>query len=450
VPEELDTTWRRIQEELRTSASESAFATWLAPLVPIAERGDHLVLSAPADARGWVEARYLGLLRGAARRATGRALSVELVDEGATDREHVPAAGSRPDRPEQRAGELGLNPRYTFDGFVIGGGNRLAHAASLAVAEQPAQAYNPLFLFGPPGLGKTHLLHAIGHYVGAYAPELRVAYTTVEAFTAEFVAATRRGDFGRFEARFRDADVLLVDDVQFLAHRAGTMEAFFHTFNALYESGRQVVLTSDRPPGELGGLEDRLRERFRCGLVAALEAPDLAARMTILRKLARADDIAGIDDATLAEVARVAPASVRGLEGALIRFVAYSSLTLEEPTPQLAREVIGGLLAEAIRDAEPVPTVDEIKEATAEAFGLSVAALTGGGRSARVAFARQVSMHLTRELTDESLPAIGAAFGGRRHATVAHACRRVEREIAGSSDTRRLVDSLKTALGQRS
>ena len=342
--------------------------------------------------------------------------------------------------------EAALNPRYTFDGFVICAGNRLAHAASLAVAEQPAQAYNPLFLWGPPGLGKTHLLHAIGHYVRAYAADLRVAYTTVETFIGEFVTATRRGDFTRFHARFRDVDVLLVDDVQFLAHRAGTMEAFFHTFNALYESGRQIVLTSDRAPGELGGLEDRLRERFRCGLVAALEPPDVAARTKILRKRAHADQVAGIDDATLTEVARVAPPSVRGLEGALIRLVAYSSLTGEHPTPALARKVLGGLLAEATGADRPPPSVDEVKEATAEAFGVSAAALDGPGRSARVAFARQVAMYLARELAHQSLPAVGAAFGGRKHATVAHACRRVGRELAANPDARRLVDNLKTRL----
>ncbi|HLL86612.1 MAG TPA: chromosomal replication initiator protein DnaA [Thermoleophilaceae bacterium] len=450
MPEELETTWRQIRAELRASAAEAAFDTWLAPLAPVDDREGVLTVSAPAETLRWVEARYLHLLRQSARRATGRALAVELVDEGALAAEEGEAqADGACVQPRPDTGDRALNPRYTFDGFVICVGNRLAHAASLAVAEQPAQAYNPLFLFGPPGLGKTHLLHAIGHYVRAYAGEMRVAYTTVEAFTGEFVAATRRGDFKRFHERFRDVDVLLVDDVQFLAHRAGTMEAFFHTFNALYESGRQMVLTSDRPPGELGGLEDRLRERFHCGLVAALEPPDMAARTTILRKRAHADGVEGIDAATFAEVARVAPPTVRGLEGALIRLVAYSSLTGEQATPELARKVLGGLLAEATRANAPLPKVEEIKHATADAFGLDVEALDGEGRSARVAFARQVGMYLTRELARESLPAVGAAFGGRRHATVAHACRRVEREVAANHDARRLVDNLKASLAAR-
>ena len=444
MPEELETTWLRIQDELRATAPEVTYEKWLAPLSPVSLRDDVLVVSAPRETRRWVEERYRRLLDRATLRATGSSLAIELVDEGSAN-QPARGAGMPPGSDPPLAD---LNPRYTFDDFVICAGNRLAHAASLAVAEQPAQAYNPLFLHGPPGLGKTHLLHAIGHYVLAYAPELRVAYTTVEAFTREFVAATRQSDFSRFHTRFREVDVLLVDDVQFLAHRAGTMEAFFHTFNALYESGRQLVLTSDRPPGELGGLEDRLRERFRCGLVAAVDPPDLAARLTILRKHARLDGVTGIDDDTLVEVARVAPHSVRGLEGALIRLVAFSSLTGEEPTPELARRVLGGLLEQATAHEAAVPTLAAVKEATADAFGLGVSALEGASRSARIAFARQVGMYLARQLTGQTLPAVGAAFGGRRHATVAHACRRVEREIAANPEARRLVDNLKMGLGE--
>ena len=314
------------------------------------------------------------------------------------------------------------------------------------MAEQPAQAYNPLFLHGPPGLGKTHLLHAIGHYIQAYAVDLRVAYTTVEAFTGAFVAATRCGDFDQFRERFRDVDVLLVDDVQFLARRTGTMEAFFHTFNALHESGGQVVLTSDRPPAELGGLEDRLLERFRWGLVAAVEVPDLGARTTILRKRVRVDGIEGIDDATLVAVARLAPASVRSLEGALIRLVAYTSLTAEPATPELAHKVLGGLASHAHSPLRP-PTVHEVKQATAEALDLTAEAIEAPGRKAQATFARQVAMYLARELTSESLAAIGADFGGRRHATVLDACRKIEREIAERTQARELVDSLKARLG---
>jgi len=426
-----------MREELRASSSETAFETWLAPLAPLTHEDGQLTLTAPTRVRRWLEERYLGLISAAANRAVGAPVTVELVDEG-TDPVKAPD-------PRPSAGRL--NPRYTFDGFVISAGNRLAHASALAVAEQPAQAYNPLFVHGPPGLGKTHLLHAIGHYVRAYALELRVAYTTVETFTSEFVAAARQGDFTHFHARFRDVDVLLVDDVQFLAHRAGTMEAFFHTFNALYEAGGQLVITSDRPPGELGGLEERLRERFKCGLVAALEAPDLEARATILRKRVCLDGVDGLGDDVLVEVARIVRESVRSLEGALIRLVAHTSLTGEQPTRELARLVLGGAEAEATGPRPSrVPTVEDVKGATAHAFDLNPKALDAKDRRAHVSFARQVAMYLARELTGESLPAIGAAFGGRRHPTVAHACRRIEQAVVERPEAREAVDNLKAKL----
>lgn len=444
VSEELDLVWRRIRHELRAGSPEATFETWLAPLAPVAHHNGRLVLSAPSQTRRWLEERYLDLIATAARRVVDAPVAIELVDEGtqpgaeAVRYEDVTDAGSPAGR---------LNPRYTFDGFVISAGNRLAHASALAVAEQPAQAYNPLFLHGPPGLGKTHLLHAIGHYVRANALELRVAYTTVETFTGEFVAAARHGDFANFHARFRDVDVLLVDDVQFLAHRVGTMEAFFHTFNALYEAGGQLVLTSDQPPGKLGGLEERLQERFKCGLVAPVEHPDLTARMTILRKRVCLDGVDGIGDDVLAEVARMVPESVRSLEGALIRLVAYTSLTGDEPTPELARRVLGALTSGASHPSAQRPIgVEDVKDATAEAFDLTPEALDASDRRARVAFARQVAMYLARELTAESLPAIGAAFGGRRHPTVAYACRRVEKAVIERPEARDVVENLKARL----
>ncbi len=443
MSEELDRVWRRMREELRASSSETTYDTWLAPLAPLAQRDERLILTAPAQVRRWLEERYLGLISTAAHRAVGAPVTVELVDEG---KGPVDAAEHGAETPDGAAPAGRLNPRYTFDGFVISAGNRLAHASALAVAEQPAQAYNPLFLHGPPGLGKTHLLHAIGHYVRAYAVELRVAYTTVETFTSEFVAAARQGDFARFHARFRDIDVLLVDDVEFLAHRAGTMEAFFHTFNALYEAGGQLVLTSDRPPRDLGGLEERLRERFKCGLVAAVEAPDLTARATILRKRVRLDEVGGLSDEVLGEVARMVPESVRSLEGALIRLVAYTSLTGEPPTRELARRVLGGLDTATDPRARRPPSIEEVKDATAEAFDLTAELLEAKDRRARVAFARQVAMYLARELTGQSLPAIGAAFGGRRHPTVAHACRRIDEAVIERPEARDAVDNLKAKL----
>ncbi len=441
MSEELETTWRLIREELRAGVPEVAFETWLAPVRLVSHGEEKLVVSAPTGARSWVERRYLGAISEATLKTLGSPLTVEVVGE------EEAVATRESGAPPAREGVAALNPRYTFDGFVISASNRLAHASALAVAEQPAQAYNPLFLHGPPGLGKTHLLHAIGHYIQAYALDLRVAYTTVETFTGEFVAATRGGNFDKFRERFRAVDILLVDDVQFLARRTGTMEAFFHTFNALYESGGQLVLTSDRPPVELGGLEDRLLERFRWGLVAAVEVPDLGARTTILRKRVCVDGIEGIDDETLVAVARLAPESVRSLEGALIRLVAYASLIGESATPELARTVLGGLAAHARSPLRRSPTVAEVKQATAEALDITAEAIDAPGRRAQPTFARQIAMYLARELTGESLPAIGSDFGGRRHATVLHACRKIEREIGERAEARDLVDSLKARLG---
>ncbi|MDQ3936646.1 MAG: chromosomal replication initiator protein DnaA [Actinomycetota bacterium] len=348
------------------------------------------------------------------------------------------AGGEAPER-------AGLNPRYTFDQFVICDGNRLAHGAALAVAEQPGQAYNPLFLHGPPGLGKTHLLHAIGNYVRAYGDGLRVRYATVDTFTGDFVKAVRSGNTRAFRARFRDADVLLVDDIQFLADKLRTEEEFFHTFNALYEAGSQLVITSDRAPRDIEALEARLRERFECGLVAGVEAPDLAARMAILQKRARMDAVGEVPAETLAEIARRVTTSVRALEGALIRVVAYASLRGEEPEPGLAARVLGTLYRDGGGTSRP-STLAEIQVAAAGALEVTPESLIAHDRRPKVALARQVAMYLAREMTEESLPAIGRHFGGRNHSTVIHAHRRVAGDLEHRDETRAAVDRARRAL----
>ena len=337
----------------------------------------------------------------------------------------------------------GLNPKYTFEQFVIGDGNRLAHAAALAVAELPAQAWNPLFIHGPPGLGKTHLLHAIGNYVRRYGEGMRVRYATVEDFTAEFVQAVRGRNTDAFRERFRDVDVLLLDDVQFLADKVRTKEELFHTFNTLYESGRQLVITSDRSPTDLEAFEARLKERFECGLVAELEAPDSGVRHAILRKRVLQDGLEEIPDETLEVVARVVGASVRVLEGALIRVVAYASLKKREPTPELAMEVLGRLYS---RGGKQDCSVERIQEATAAEFGIAREALLARDRTPRVAFARQVAMYLARELTDQGLPALGREFGGRNHSTVLHAWKRVSQLVDNPGEKRETVEIIRRRL----
>ncbi len=436
MPDAADHIWQSVLAILREEVTDLTFHLWLAPLEPLEVTDSVLFVHAPDHARTWVEQRYGTLLVEVVRRAMGPGAAIELVGDDFTG----PAA-STANRPELQPQDE-LNPKYTFDQFVIGAGNRLAHAAALAVAESPSQAYNPLFIHGQPGLGKTHLLHAIGNYLRTHSAGLTVRYAPVELFTAAFVRAARGGDVATFKERFRDVNVLLIDDVQFMANKTQTKEEFFHTFNALYEGGSQLVLTNDRAPGDMDAFEERLVERFGGGLVAELDAPDFEVRLAILRKRAHLDGL-DLDDATLAEVARRVPASVRSLEGALIRLVAHASLHGDSPSPAVARAALG---PSAHEEAGP-PTVERIQSLTAEVFGLDRAALLRKDRRASVARARQVAMYLARELTTDSLPELGRRFAGRNHSTVLHAHRKVLASLEDDPELRTTVEALWRRLG---
>jgi chromosomal replication initiator protein len=442
LPEDLETTWDRVREEMRSDVTDFIFHVWLEPLKPAGRAGDKLFITAPGHVRGWVRERYGDLLRRAAGRVNGGRLEVVLVDENW----EPPVVAAEPARPSSAAENGGLNPKYTFEQFVICDGNRFAHAAALAVAEMPGQAYNPLVLHGPPGLGKTHLLHAIGNYIARHGDGLTVRYATVETFTSEFVGAVRNQGAAGFKSRFRGADVLLIDDIQFLASKQRTEEEFFHTFNALYETGRQLVFTSDRPPSELAGLEARLRERFECGLVTPVETPGPEAREAILRKRLLHDRVEMEDDA-LRLLAESISSSIRALEGGLIRVVAYASLRGERVTTDVVRAVLGRLPTPSSLPPQAA-TLEAIQDAAAAAFGLSRERLLARDRSPRVALARQVAMYLARELTDVSLPEIGRGFG-RDHSTVVHAHKRIAADIAAGGATARTVDMLRTRLTSR-
>jgi chromosomal replication initiator protein len=437
--------WDAVVRELRGEVTDSTFHIWIQPLSAAACSGGTLFVRAPDHIRSWVQERFLGAIRRAAKRA-GVAAAVEVVDEewNAPEAADTAPEAQRP-VPSEDSAEAALNPRYTFEQFVICDGNRLAHGAALAVAEQPGQAYNPLFLHGPPGLGKTHLLHAIGNYVREYGHGMRVRYATVDTFTGDFVRAVRSGNTRAFRERFRDADVLLIDDVQFLAEKLKTEEEFFHTFNALYEAGSQLVITSDRAPRDIDALEKRLRERFECGLVASVEAPDFEARMAILQKRARLDAVGGVPEETLAEIARRVTSSVRALEGALIRVVAYASLRGDEPGPELAARVLGTLYG--AKTPGEASSLTDIQAAAAGALDVAPESLIAHDRRPKVALARQVAMYLAREMTDASLPAIGRHFGGRNHSTVLHAHRRVAGDLESRDETRQAVDRARRALG---
>ena len=449
MPTQPDEIWDAIRGELRRETPDFKFHIWLDPLRLAGIRGHTVYVRAPEHIRTSVGERYLPLLRRAAAVGFHDQALVEIVGE---DWEPSPN-GDEPRNasgPEPEGGAVGhrdrLNPKYTFDQFVIGEGNRFAHAASLAAAELPGHSYNPLFLHGSPGIGKTHLLHAIGNYVELYGSGLEVRYATIEEFTSEFVEAVRKKATAPFKQRFRGADVVLIDDVQFLAGRDKTREEFFHTFNSLIDAGRQLVMTSDRAPEDIPGLEDRLIERFRSGLVAELDAPEANVRMAILAKRARVDNLK-IDEAVLAEIASRVTTSVRALEGALIRVVAYASMKDEPPTPALARHVLRRLGEVTTTDT---CGLNEILDAAAQEFGVESRDLLARDRRPTVAKARQVAMYLARELTEHSLPEIGRGIGGRNHTTVLHAVNRVGAELRTDDTVRTAVDNLRRRLGHPS
>ncbi len=449
LPEHLDVTaaWREIRAQLRRTLSESMYSVWIEPLELHSLQGQTLFLKGKPETEAWLRNRY------------GRALSrcvTDVIGPGAQIGFVGDPGSDEPRRGAEAARVLdSLNPRYIFDQFIIGDSNRLAHGAALAVAEYPGQAYNPLFLHAPPGLGKTHLLHAIGNYVQAFGGGAKVRYTTVEAFTNHFITSLGKRSLDAFKQAYRDVDVLLIDDVQFLASKAKTEEEFFHTFNALYENGRQLVLTADRLPSQLDGIAERLRERFEAGLVADIAPPDFTTRLAILRKRAALDGVRLAQDGVLELIAERVLDNVRAIEGALIRVVAYHSLTRQPIDRELTTRVLDGLhYARPGGGTGPrQPPLEVVKTMVAAHFGISVDELVSASRASRVAWPRQLAIHLARELTGSPLATIGSAFGGRNHATVLHACRRVAQRKQSDQHTAVEIDeltrSVRAGLGDR-
>ncbi|MFY9264295.1 MAG: chromosomal replication initiator protein DnaA [Solirubrobacterales bacterium] len=439
---ELEQLWLKTCAVFREDVCEDVYDLWLAQLKPLGVTDRELYLTGPPRARGWIDLRYRRALGQCASKAAGVDLVVMLIDPADIPLERfatTPLGGSaQRAATADRANFTPLNPRYTFDQFVIGRSNHVGHAAALAVAEQPAQAFNPLFLYGSPGVGKTHLLQAIGNFMRRESPELAVRYMTAEDFASAFRSVVRDGSIGDFKDDLRASDVLLIDDVQFLQNKIKTEEEFFHTFNALYESGRQLVISSDRTPRQLDALADRLRARFESGLVVEIEQPDQALRIAILAKRAQLDNIAVQTPAALERIADRAPANVRSLEGALIRVSAFASMRRTEITPELVDELLDTLHPHDRRRV----SIAQIQSAVSEHFGLTLDELCGEGRDRRVSRPRQLAMYLACELTGENLPMIATAFG-RDHSTVVYARDKVVRACREDADTASTADRLR-------
>ncbi len=439
----LETIWPAIAADLRDAVGTSDYDIWLAPLRVGGFDGRSLVLRAPDETLAWVTDRFTPLVEAEVRRALGPDVEVHIVG---SDERLEPTAGQGGEGAREPEGTP-LNPKLSFDQFVLGAGNRFAHAAALAVAENPGTAYNPLFLCGPPGVGKTHLLHSVAEYIQRHDPSIRVRLTPAEAFVNEFVGAMQRGGIDRFKDRYRANDVLLVDDVQFLMAKTRTEEEFFHTFNALRDAGAQVMLTSDRIPRDLDGLHERLRDRFESGLVAQIEAPDTPTRIAVLRKRATLDAIEMPCDDVLQAIALRVRTNLRTLEGALIRVVAFSSLTGRDLDEMLANEVLDDLFPPGCRQpGEARVTIESVQLETCKAFGITREELLSDSRATRFSWPRQVAMYLAREHTSETLPAIGAGFGGRGHTTVMHACRKTAERVASDPEVSTIVGELSTRL----
>jgi len=437
--------WTRCLETIREETEHQSYQTWFEPTRGVELTDDAVRIEVPnrffAD---WLEEHYMGLVKRAVEENAGRELDAVFQIAHKRRDEYEPVSTRRevpPPLTTAAADECQLNPRYTFSTFVVGNSNRFAQAATMAVAEAPADSYNPLFIYGGVGLGKTHLMQAIGQYVKEKRPDLSVYYVSSETFMNELITAIQRGSTLKFRDKYRSKDVLLIDDVQFLAGKESTQEEFFHTFNALYLAHKQIVMTSDRPPKQIATLEERLVSRFGSGLVTDIQPPDLETRIAILHEKAELDGIS-IPNDVIHLIANSVTSNIRELEGSLVRLLAFSSLTGSEITVDLAKEVLSEFLG---APRGPI-SVARIQQAVAETFGVPVEKMKARGRASQIAHARQVAMYLARELTHLSLAQVGEHFGGRDHTTVLHAQRKIREEVAHPSQTQRDVENLKRML----
>lgn len=452
--------WDQTLAVVRGELNTPTFKTWFENTAPLGLIDNTLVISVQNEfARDWLESRYSGLLTSALAQVIGEpmAVSFRVSSDGAAVETPIASVMESPGMPDleeveqkrvKEATDGDFNPKYTFDSFVMGTSNQFAYHAALAVAETPGGAYNPLFIYGGVGLGKTHLLQSIGHYVKTSFPHMRVKYVSTEQFTNDFINSIGNRDKSRIEGfrrQYRTNDVLLVDDIQFLAGKEGTQEEFFHTFNTLQQAGKQIVLSSDRPPKDIGSIEDRLRSRFEMGLITDIQPPELETRIAILRRKVEAEGLTVPPD-VLTFIADRISSNIRELEGALIRIVAFSSLTRHMIDIDLARSVLKDIFPE--RSIKPI-AVTTIQQEVCKFYGITKNDLVGNKRSQAIVYPRQVAMYLARELTDMSLPRIGAEFGGRDHTTVMHATAKITKLLNAQRDVYNQIQTLTNLVKQR-
>ncbi len=443
--ENIEELWDATLDIIKEKLSKPSFDTWLKNTKALHLEKNTLVISAPNEfTKDWLETQYTDLITQTLEKVTGTNLHAKFIIPDSVEELSEQKAMPKPniDTKATDSPKSMLNDKYTFDTFVIGAGNRFAHAASLAVAEAPAKAYNPLFIYGGVGLGKTHLMHAIGHYVREHNKDAKVVYLTSEKFTNEFINAIMDNKSNHFRNKYRNIDVLLIDDIQFIAGKESTQEEFFHTFNALHEESKQIIISSDRPPKEIPTLEDRLRSRFEWGLITDITPPDLETRIAILNKKAKAEGL-DIPNEVMLYIANQINTNIRELEGALIRVVAYSSL--------VNQDIDASLAANALKDIIPSNkpkeiTIPAIQEVVADRYHIRLEDFPAKKRTKSIAFPRQIAMYLSRELTDASLPKIGQEFGGRDHTTVIHAHEKISKMLETDTELDRDIEELKEKL----
>ena len=434
---ELEQIWEEALKMIEEETSPVSFATWIQPIVPCGIIGNKIILQVKESfLKEIIEKRHLPLIRTAIKMVTKNEYDIMITTEEEQNAGNLHNLAA--EKPAENELARNLNPKYVFDSFVVGNSNRMAHAASLAVAESPAQAYKPLFLYGNSGLGKTHLMHSIGHFILDRNPQAKVLYVTSETFTNELINSIQNNKNEEFRNKYRNIDVLMIDDIQFISKKEGTQEEFFHTFNALYESNKQIIISSDRPPKEIKTLEDRLRSRFEWGLIADVQPPDYETRIAILKKKAERDNLTVPDD-VMAYIAKNIASNIRELEGALTRIVAFATLTNQDISIALAENSLKDIFSE--NSATPL-TPELIQQVVAEYYNIRVEDIQGSKKPKNIAFPRQVSMYLCRKLLDISLPKIGESFGGRDHTTVIYAISKIEKQLESDEGLQKTVHAL--------